>query len=51
MTHVQGKLRGFIHYNVQYVVCIAAYIILELQFDITLSWAVTFLCEKNHILL
>ncbi len=36
MTHVWGKLCGFIDYNVQYVVFIVAYLILKLQFDIKL---------------
>jgi len=37
MTHVWGKLCGFIDYNVQYVVFIVTYFILKLQFDIKLS--------------
>jgi hypothetical protein len=37
----QGKLCGFIHYNVQYVVFIVMYITLKLQLDIKL-WHITF---------
>ncbi len=32
--HVWDKFRGFIHYNVQYVVFIVTYIILKWKFDI-----------------
>jgi hypothetical protein len=35
-----GKLCGFIHYNVQYVVFIVTYITLKLQLDIKL-WHIT----------
>jgi hypothetical protein len=38
---VWGKLCGFIHYNVQYVVFIVMYITLKLQLDIKL-WHITF---------
>ncbi len=34
MARVWGKLCGFIHYNVQYVVFIVAYVTLRQQFDI-----------------
>jgi len=34
MIHVWGKLCGFIHYNVQYVMFIVAYITLNWQIDI-----------------
>ncbi len=37
MTHVWGKLCGFIDYSVQYVVFIVAYLILKLQFDVKSS--------------
>jgi len=34
MTHVWHKLCGFIYYNVQYVMFIVAYDMLDHQFDI-----------------
>jgi hypothetical protein len=33
MTHVWGKLCGFVHYNVQYVMFIVANVTLKWQFD------------------
>jgi hypothetical protein len=41
--HMWGKLCGFIHYNVHYVMFIVAYITLKMQYDIK-SWHI--LCKE-----
>jgi hypothetical protein len=51
VTHVWGKLCGFIHYNLQYVMFMVVYIALKLPFDIIIKINYLYIYDKLKKLL